>query len=231
MVVKAPRSARGHDGHMASIERARDRGIRQATDLRVVVGKELLDARRSSGLSQRHVARTARLSQSRVSRTERLEDPAPRIDELATHCAALGLRLVIKVYPEGSPVRDAGHLRLLQALRAAIHGSYRWQSEVPVAGPGDLRAWDAVLDGPARIGVDAETRLHDVQQVQRRTELKRRDSGVPYVLLLVSSSHHNRRVLREHRAALASTFPYDTGQILRALRAGAAPPGNGIVVL
>jgi hypothetical protein len=30
---------------------------------------------------------------------------------------------------------------------------------------------------------------------------------------------------------LASTFPYDTGQILRALRAGTAPPGNGIVVL
>ena len=104
---------------------------------------------------------------------------------------------------------------------------------MPVAGPGDLRAWDAVLDGPARIGIDAETRLHDVQQVQRRTELKRRDSGVPHrPVLLVTSTHHNRRVLREHRAALASTFPSDTGRghgVLCAL--AAAPPGNGIVVL
>ena len=190
-----------------------------------------MNARRSAGVSQRHVARVAGLSQSRVSRAERAESSAPRVDELAAHCAALGLRLVVKAYPDGSPVRDAGHLKLLGGLRGIVHAEYAWRSEVPVGGQGDRRAWDAVLSGPVEIGVDAETHLHDIQDLQRRTELKWRDSGVDVVVLLVAASHHNRRVLREHRAALASTFPYDTGPILRALRTGTAPPGNGIVLL
>lgn len=195
------------------------------------MARELMNARRSAGVSQAHVARAAGLSQSRVSRIERVESSAPRVDELAAHCAALGLRLVVKGYPDGSPVRDAGHLRLLGRLRRLVGGRYRWRSEVPVGGQGDLRAWDAVLQGPVEIGLDAETRLHDIQDLQRRTELKWRDSGVAMVVLLVASTHHNRRVLREHRAAVASTFPYDTGPILRALKSGVAPPGNGIVLL
>lgn len=212
-------------------ERAQDRAAQQALATRRALGRELAEARRSVGLSQRTVAATARLNQSRVSRTERGERPSPRLDELSAHGAALGLRVVVKAYPVGSPVRDAPQLRLLVRFRPIVHPTYKWQSEAPVAGPGDLRAWDAKLDGPARIGVDAETHLGDVQALQRRTELKWRDSGVDIVLLLVSGTHHNRRVLREHRAALASTFPFDTGVILRALRAGLVPPGNGIVVL
>lgn len=183
--------------------------MRQARDLQDHLARELLGARLSAGVSQDHVARIARLSQSRVSRTERLEQPWPRIDELAAHCAALGLRLVVKLYPEGSPVRDAGHLCLLERLRATIHAVYSWKSEVPVAGPGDQRAWDAMLAGPARVAVDAETRLHDLQDVQRRVELEWRDSGLSFVVLPVAASHHDRRVLREHRVALASTFPPD----------------------
>jgi len=79
--------------------------------------------------------------------------------------------------------------------------------------------------------VDAETHLHDVQDLQRRTELKWRDSGVAIVVLVIASNHHNRRVLHEHRPALASTFPYDSGLTLRALRTGMAPAGNGIIIL
>jgi hypothetical protein len=155
----------------------------------------------------------------------------PRLDELAQHCAALGLRLSLRVYPDGSPVRDAAQLRLLERFRPIVASHFRWRSEVPVAGHDDLRAWDVVLDGPALIAVDAETRLRDVQAVQRRIELKRRDSGLPLVILLVASTHHNRSVLREYRAALASTFPLDTRVVLAALRAGRAPDGSGIVLL
>jgi len=79
--------------------------------------------------------------------------------------------------------------------------------------------------------VDAETRLRDVQALLRRLELKWRDSEVPRLVLLVAGTHHNRRVVREHRAALLSTLPLDTAQVLRALRAGEAPPQNGIVLL
>ena len=166
-----------------------------------------------------------------VSRTERSLRPNVTVEEAALICASLGLRLYLRAYPVGSAVRDAAHLRLLARLRARVSTAFRWRTEVPVGGRGDLRAWDVVLDGPASIGVDAETRLHDIQALQRRLELKQRDSGVGRVILLVAATRHNRAVLREHRAALSSTLPLDTGEVLRALRAGEAPRDSGIVLL
>jgi hypothetical protein len=109
--------------------------------------------------------------------------------------------------------------------------SIGWRSEVPVGGYGDLRAWDVVLDVGMLVAVDAETRLHDMQALQRRCETKLRDSGLGRLVLLVAATPHNRAVLRDHRIALASTFPLDTGEVMRALRAGTAPARNGVVVL
>jgi len=216
---------------MPTTERARDRGRRQASSALLALAAELRDARRAAGLSQGHVARIAGLNQSRVSRTERAQRLPPRLDELAMHCAALGLRLSVRAYPEGTPARDGGQLRLLERFRSEVHPGIAWRTEVPVGGPGDLRAWDAVLDAGVPIGIDAETRLHDIQALQRRLELKRRDSGIPRVVLVVASTRHDRTILREHRAALASTFPLDTAVVMAALRAGEAPPENGIVVI
>jgi transcriptional regulator with XRE-family HTH domain len=221
-----------HHASMASIDRARDRGERQAQKLLRELGTELREARLSAGLSQQHVARVAGLNQSRVSRTERSRRVPARVDELAVHCAALGLRLSIKVYPAGSPVRDRAQLRLLERLRLRLDPRFRWRSEAPVSPEsGDLRAWDVQLDGPGSIGIDAETRLHDIQALQRRCETKWRDSGVDRIVLLVGSTRHNRRVLGEHREALRSTFPADTPEVLAALRRGRMPGSNGVVVL
>jgi transcriptional regulator with XRE-family HTH domain len=147
---------------MATMDRARDRGDRYARKLAALVAQELRDARLSAGVSQEQVAQASGLRQSRVSRTERIDGPAPRLDELARHCAVLGLRLSLRMYPEASSVRDAGQLRLLERLRVLVASEFRWRTEVLVAGRGDLRAWDAYLDGPAEVAIDAETRLHDV---------------------------------------------------------------------
>ena len=69
----------------------------------------------------------------------------------------------------------------------------------------DQRAWDAVIttvaqagDGRPRrclIGVEAETRLRDLQALQRRLALKRRDGGVDRVILLVADTRSNRAIL------------------------------------
>lgn len=194
------------------------------------IAAELREARLSAGVSQDHVARVAGLHQSKISRIERAQRTSVRVDELAQHCAALGLRLSLKAYPEGGAVRDAGQLRLLRRFREELHGGFGWHSEVPVAAGGDARAWDVVLDGPGTIGIDAETRLRDVQAVQRRSELKWRDGGLDRLVLLIAATRHNRGVVREHRAALASTFPADTAEVMAALRRGVLPPRNGIVV-
>lgn len=106
-----------------------------------------------------------------------------------------------------------------------------WSSEVPVGGDGDLRAWDVLLRGDVAIGIDAETKPRDIQALQRRTELKWRDSGVARVVLVVAATKHNQAVLREHRGALVSTFPLDTPDVMATLRVGSAPAANGIVVI
>ena len=181
-----------------------------------------------AGLSQAFVAHAAGLTQSRISRTERGEPPAARLDELARHCAVLGFELGARPYPEGSPVRDAPQRLVLVALRGIVHPDFRWRTEVTLQLAGDKRAWDVWLDGPGDVAIDAETRIYDMQALQRKLELKWRDSGCPRLVLVVAVTAHNRRVIREHRAALASTLPLDSREVLAALRAGNVPRANGI---
>jgi transcriptional regulator with XRE-family HTH domain len=213
------------------MERARDRGQRVAAALRGAIATELREARRAAGVSQTHVASVAGLTQSSISRVERSARRDVSIDDLAVHAAALGLRLFVKVYPDRSAVRDAAHLRLLAAFRALVHPTFQWQSEAPVVTSGDMRAWDVLLSGPVVIGVDAETRLHDIQAIQRRMELKRRDGNVDRVLLVVADTRHNRRVLDEHGIALAGSFPARPRAVLEGLSRGIDPGGDGIVLV
>jgi transcriptional regulator with XRE-family HTH domain len=216
---------------MAAIDRARDLGKRNAMRLRQQLATDLRDARLAAGVSQRHVAMVAGTSQSAISRVESARNVGLALDVLSVQCAALGLRLSVKLYPVGSPVRDAGQLRLNDRLLAELRDGWKWATEVLVGAAGDLRAWDIQLSGSGTVGIDAETRLHDIQAIQRRCEAKLRDSGVDRVVLLVADTRHNRSVLAAHRDALRSTFPADTAATLGALRRGKLPARNGIVIL
>jgi len=107
----------------------------------------------------------------------------------------------------------------------------RWSTEVPLPIPGDLRAWDAVVRGSTwRIGVEAETVIDDVQAVDRRLALKRRDGDVDHVILLVSDTPRNRRALAAAEAAFGD-LPLRTRDVMAALHNGRDPGGNGIVFL
>ena len=192
------------------------------------IADDLRNARRSIGASQRRIARAAGLTQSGVSRTERDIRRSLTVEELARHAAALGLRVSIKFYPVGPPVRDKAQLRLLVRLHELVHARFRWRSEAPVGAAGDLRAWDVLLTGPVSIGIDAETRIDDLQALQRRVELKRRDSQVDRVVLVIADTKHNRQVVREFRSVLLPTFPLGTRELLASLRAGTDPGGDGI---
>lgn len=217
---------------MTSKERALDRGTRRGRRILNELADELREARIQAGLSQAQLARTVGLSRAHVSRFERAAAGRLAITDASRVLSVLGRDLVVKVYPGGSPVRDAAQLALVERLRPRVSTSFTWRAEAPIAAAGDQRAFDVLLEAPGlRIGVEAETRLRDIQALQRRIELKQRDAGVDRVVLLVRYSLSNRLVLREADSALRASFPVRGRDVLRALRAGHDPRGNGLVML
>jgi hypothetical protein len=172
------------------------------------------------------------MSHAQLGRIERAEVASASVEQLALACSAVGLRLVAKAVPAAGPAMDGPQLRVLDRFGMLLPEGTPFWREVPLPVPGDLRAWDAliVLAGE-RVAVEAETRLADVQDLDRRCQLKLRDGGVDLLVLLVNDTTHNREFLDAHREALRSTFPLDGRQILRAVRTGRAPRANGLVVL
>ena len=139
---------------------------------------------------------------------------------------------MIRPYPSGDPIRDAVHAALLERLHARCHHSIVWRTEVPLPIPGDLRAWDATAVCAAfRAGIEAETRLRDVQALDRRIALKERDGGMDRVILLVLDSRSNRAALHSHGSQLLLRFPVGGQRALELLSAGADPGGNALILL
>jgi hypothetical protein len=78
--------------------------------------------------------------------------------------------------------------------------------------------------------VEAETRLNDIQALERRLRAKQRDIGLPRAILLIADTGHNREVL-EHHPELREGFPVSTRSALRALGEGTIPEDDAIVIL
>lgn len=216
---------------MATKDRAAHRGRREGAEARLAVGRELRDARIAANLSQIAVGRGLRVSPSGISRLERGLAPNVPLARLAAIAAVLGLRLSVRLYPAGQPLRDAGQLALLERLRILVSVALHWRTEVPIAIAGDLRAWDASISGRGwTVFVDAETRIRDAQAIARRFALKQRDTPTDRALLLVADTRSNRAALRAIGASLVAD-PVPQRQILEALAAGRDPGGSGVVLL
>ena len=96
---------------------------------------------------------------------------------------------------------------------------------------GDLRAGDGVLKAPfGSILVEAETRVTDIQAVERKSVLKQRDLGADRLVLLIADTPTNRRVLALH-PELRERFPVGTRRCLGALGRGEDPGGDCLVIL
>jgi transcriptional regulator with XRE-family HTH domain len=218
---------------MATRTRPSDLGVADARRIAPELGREIASARRLASVSQRFVASRAGISPSHLGRLERGELRRPTLDLISRAARAVGLELSVKLYPDGTRLRDAGQLALLDRFVRVPTPPLRTAREVRVPITGDLRAWDLrVTDGSASASVEGEVHLRDIQSVQRRIALKLRDdprAGVP--ILLLADTSHNRRVLAEHREALREQFPLEGGAILRSLRAGRIPSAGGIVML
>jgi transcriptional regulator with XRE-family HTH domain len=207
------------------------RAARRTRSLLHRTGEELRTARVGAGLSTRSAARFAGISHTQVRRIE--SGLAPHVDlaVLGRLAAVLGHELSLGIHPVGPPVRDAGHLALLARFRARLHPSIRWRSEVPVPLQGDRRSADAMLTSDAVDAlVEAETRLDDIQAVERRIRAKQRDIGVRRAILLVAAGRHNRAVIAAV-PDLLEAFPIGTRTCLAALACGEDPDGDCLVML
>jgi transcriptional regulator with XRE-family HTH domain len=215
---------------MATREGSLDHARREGVRMRLRLGDDLRRARRSGGLSLESVGRACQLSASQVSRIENGTVRQPSLEEVICIAAVVGLDLVVRTYPRGDPIRDAGHTRLLERLRRQLHPSLRLRTEVPLPIVGDLRAWDAIVSGDGwQVPVEAETVVDDGQALARKLALKARDGGFDYVILLVADTPRNRAALRA--MPIGDGFPLDGRGILRALRDGQDPGGSGVVIL
>jgi transcriptional regulator with XRE-family HTH domain len=122
------------------------------------IATDLESARIAAGLSVRELARQLRVDRERIQRALRGEANALTFDLGARLAAALGLELSASLHAEGAPVRDKGHLALLERLRVRLSLALRWRTEVPIPITGDRRSADAVISGAAfEILVEAET--------------------------------------------------------------------------
>lgn len=220
IVAMAPRDPAGRRAIARTLEQLR------------TLGREIRQARITAGLTQEQVATAASISRRQLGRIE--AGQLKRFDALTITrvLTAVGLELGLRAFQLGAPIRDMGHVRLLERLRVRLGDAWGWRLEVPL--PADVagRAWDAVATlGPRRVAFEAETRLYDIQAQVRRIMAKTSVGGVDSLILVVADTHLNRRVLREVRELLRSDFPLDTRAVMQALTAGRDPGAHGIVLI
>jgi len=166
-----------------------------------------------------------------VARAERGDPAALSIELVARVAAVLGMDLAVSLHPAGDPVRDKGHLALLERLRTRIGPGSRWETEVAMPIAGDRRSADALISGPGfEVLVEAETHLDDIQALERAIAGKQRDLGVARVILLVADTRHNRAVTRQ-TIELGRRFGIGTRACLAALARDADPGGDCLAVL
>lgn len=222
--------ATGDDAGMTAIERAMDQARQRARRLLLEMGRELRVARVSRGLSQATVALAAGQTQAQVSRIERGLYPGVTLDALARLAAALGLEPSLKVYPAGQPIRDKAHIALLDRFRRTVGPGWEWAAEVPLPISGDRRAWDRTIKrANMTIGVEAETRPTDMQELGRRLALKKRDGRVDRLILVLADTDWCRRIVRLND--LDRAFPIPGRVALKALGEGRDPGGDSVILI
>jgi transcriptional regulator with XRE-family HTH domain len=190
---------------------------------------ELRQARRRAGLTAQAVASVLGVSHPTVLRNERGYRGMPPI-LLAKHAAVVGLRVRIKLYPDGEAVRDAGRVALIRRFREEMGEHGKWAFEVPIPRSGDQRALDAVLTvAGGRIGLEFYTRLADVQAQLRAANLKKRDAELDRLVVVVQATRANRRALREAGTVLVD-FPGSGRRLLATLAAAEVPATDGVIL-
>ena len=210
----------------------RSDAARHAAWLRTEAGREIRLARHNAGLTAEQVAVRLGWSKSKVSRIERGVSPRVALTDIALLAAVVGLRVSLKLFPSGSPLRDIGQVELLAALNDRMHPRWVTRHEVPMPRAGDLRAADQVSSIPGcSVMVEAYRNFADYQAQSRSARLKQGELGADRLVLLLEDTRRNRETLRAAGGEIRRSFPVSQRAMLAALAAGRDPGGDGFVVI
>ncbi len=217
---------------MPSRYRAIDQGHHRANRTLLRLGEEVRTARLSAGWSLRELARRSGYSRTHLSRIERGTAADVSLRCLEVVFATLAMELSSRPFPQGPPLRDVAHARLLSRFRARLAPSVSLRTEVPLRGDRERRAWDGELaDARGVCKLEAETVLHDLQALDRRIARKMDADRADRVVLLVADTRGNRRVLREFHSLVRERYPLTTRTVMASLGAGRLPPASGYAIL
>jgi transcriptional regulator with XRE-family HTH domain len=199
---------------------------------RIEIGADLRSQRKLLGATQAQVGEAFGISPSEVSRRERGSAPSMTVRSLCEHAAAVGLRVSVTMHPSAAAVRDAGQVRAMHRFLDRVSDAFHPELEAVIPLPGDLRAVDVVLRAAGiLIAVEVVTRLVDLQALLRSARLKARDIGATRLVIVVTGTRGNRRILDDARPVLLSSWDLDTRRVLAILAAGRQPERDAIVVI
>jgi transcriptional regulator with XRE-family HTH domain len=220
---------------MATRESKLQRGRRRGRDLMARMLNELRLRRSTLSVSQAQMAQELGVSQAQLWRIEAGQIGDLTVVRLAEMASVLGLEPSITLHDVDDPIHDKGQQPLARRFEALLAPVWSVTSEALLPMPGDRRAWDKLLrlrgPEPCLVGADLETRIRDIQALVRRTRLRERDGGVDHILIVLSASATNRRLVDDLRDALGPEYATPPRRILAALRAGRPLPGSGVLLI
>ena len=163
---------------------------------------------------------------SRSSDLERGLVPGASVEVYAVLLDVVGLELASRAYPGAGPLRDVGHLRLLDAFRIGLHRSISWASEV--LHHGRPAAWDGLMDGRGGLAWRPRPPL-----VTRRPDPVHplKANGTVARLLVVPITRAVKEFTDGAAAALEAAFPVPGPRALELLRVGVSPGGSALVAV
>jgi len=173
-----------HHAAMAIRKSRADEARANAKAIRESMGREVRLARTAAGASLREAGARVGMSHAQMGRIERAVTEHVSVEQLSLACAAAGLKLIVRAVPGAGPAIDAAQLALLDRFRKVLPRGARFWTEVPLPIPGDLRACDGIVALDRRVAIEAETRLGDIQALDRRCQLKLRDGAIDILILL-----------------------------------------------
>lgn len=190
-------------------------------------------ARAGLGLSRLGASKLAGISPDTQRRIEE-GDPAIQLDTLCASGEAVGLDIVVRIYPGREPaLRDTGQLGIAEHLCGLAHASWQSAIEVPAGDHGE--ACDIVFMSPTELlATEIDRLLLDFQDRYRRNDQKRRWLAARHqrpvrLVMVVEDTPRNRRAVAPHARFIASVLPAGTREVLGALRSGEALGRDGLV--